>query len=116
MDDEGNRLDSLEICRCDRKSGCDGRTFIILYPRKTLSDLSPEVLKCEEVLDRVDEPDKPIYVQRCKLRFEEGILIFDYEMEIHEGQIYDNVLEKGDTIHVFEMGENTYFDDPFNPI
>ena len=51
LDDEGNRLDSLEICRCDRKSGCDGRTFIILYPRKTLSDLSPEVLKCEEVLE-----------------------------------------------------------------
>lgn len=101
LDNDGNRLDSIEICKYYDK------TFT-LYPLKTLSDLPTEVLDC------VDDDffvELPQLEERCKLDVNKGTLIFNYEMLItdEKGKIYDMVLKNEKTIHIYEMNENTCF-------
>ena len=90
LDESGNRKESIELN--DYKGNNFNNIPFILYPNKSIEDLPSEVISSD------------------------GVLIFDYEMEIHGGKTYEELTDSGDTIHMFELNEETYFDDVFYPI
>ena len=116
FDESGNREDSIFICTHNGKS-------FVLYPYKSVSDLSPEVIKCDiqerESMREAHQEDiengMDLYKGCLNISYD-GVLVFDYEMEIQGGQTYDKTTETGDTIHLFEISDNTHFDNVFYPI
>ena len=115
-DESGKRKESLLM------NDYRGKNFknmpFILYPYISIEDLPSEVIKCDlqERKETVKPNSSHEWYSRCLEISSDGVLIFDYEMEIHGGQTYDDVTEKGDSIHLFELNEETYFDDVFYPV
>ena len=99
LDSDRRRKDSIEMCIYYNKP-------FVLYPNKSLSDLPPEVLECN------NGPYLPDEYNTCKLDASRGVLILNYRFAIFGGLIYDKVRQKGDTLHIFEFGEQTRFENP----
>lgn len=117
LDESGNRKESILMCTHNGKK-------YVLYPYKKVKDLPPEIvcycdlqflISIEERLQ--DEIDDGMDLYRgCLNPGNDGVLIFDYEMEINGGQTYDKVTETGDTIHMFDIKDYTHFDNVFYPV
>ncbi|MBR1809860.1 MAG: hypothetical protein IJ776_10810 [Paludibacteraceae bacterium] len=115
-DESGKRKESIEMT--DYKGKNFKNMPFVLYPYKSIEELPSEVIKCDlqERAERakLDSPDQ--WCDRCLEISSDGVLIFGYEMEITGGQTYETLTNDGDTIHLFDLNEESYFNDVFYPI
>ena len=106
LNDDGTRKETIEI---------EVKYDYTLYPYKGARDLPPQYVHCienEEYEKFLSEmyPEDMDYQMRC-LDLNDHVLLFNYYLELQNGQTYDRVTEKGDTIRCFKLYIDSYFKD-----